>query len=95
MIRHQFERFVRPDGYHRLTSRNRGYGARQFKWRRLSPCASAAGLTVLPGESDSDLEKSRVTAMLAEQNWIWLLVALAIGVWVGWMSCAAKRNKPS
>lgn len=35
------------------------------------------------------------TSILFQHNWVWLLLALAIGVWVGWRTCdtstAAKR----
>ena len=29
---------------------------------------------------------------LVQTNWVWLLVALALGIWVGWRSNAPDTN---
>lgn len=31
--------------------------------------------------------------ILVEHNWIWLLLALAIGCWVGWSTCDAPKGR--
>jgi hypothetical protein len=33
------------------------------------------------------------TVFLARENWIWLLVALALGVIVGWMTCSQSERR--
>jgi hypothetical protein len=30
---------------------------------------------------------------VATQNWVWLLVALALGLWVGWKANTADEKK--
>ena len=33
------------------------------------------------------------TVFLAQQNWLWLLVALALGIIVGWMTCSREERR--
>jgi hypothetical protein len=33
------------------------------------------------------------TVFLARENWIWLLVALGIGIVVGWMTCSRTERR--
>lgn len=32
------------------------------------------------------------TMFLARENWLWLLVALALGLVVGWISCSREER---
>lgn len=31
------------------------------------------------------------TWIVAQANWIWLLAALGLGIWIGWRSCTSGR----
>ncbi|WP_368904852.1 hypothetical protein [Taklimakanibacter lacteus] len=33
------------------------------------------------------------TVFLAQQNWLWLLAALVLGVIVGWMTCSREGGR--
>ena len=33
------------------------------------------------------------TLIVAEANWVWLVVALGLGIWVGWKSAAPGNGK--
>ncbi len=33
------------------------------------------------------------TWILVQGNWVWMLVALGLGIWVGWASCSAGPDK--
>jgi hypothetical protein len=33
------------------------------------------------------------TMFLARENWFWLLVALGLGIIVGWMTCSRKESR--
>lgn len=34
------------------------------------------------------------TFAVAQANWLWLAVALALGIWIGWATCArAARSE--
>ncbi len=31
--------------------------------------------------------------IIVQYNWIWMLLALALGVWVGWRTCDTSSTK--
>jgi hypothetical protein len=33
------------------------------------------------------------TVFLARENWVWLLVAMALGIIVGWMTCSRAQRR--
>jgi hypothetical protein len=33
------------------------------------------------------------TVVLAQENWLWLLVALGFGVIVGWITCSREERR--
>jgi len=33
------------------------------------------------------------TWILVQANWVWMLVAVGLGIWVGWASCATAPDK--
>jgi hypothetical protein len=32
------------------------------------------------------------TWIVAQANWVWLLIALGLGIWIGWISCTSDGN---
>ena len=34
------------------------------------------------------------TWIVVEQNWWLVLLSLALGVWVGWVTCSRENNRP-
>lgn len=32
------------------------------------------------------------TWIVAQSNWVWLLLALGLGIWVGWTSCSEDKT---
>ena len=43
----------------------------------------------------NDLFSFHGTWVIVEQNWIWMIVALGLGIWVGWKTCAPARGQTS
>ena len=39
----------------------------------------------------TDLWNFKDTVVVASENWVWLLVALALGVVIGWSTCRSQR----
>jgi len=33
------------------------------------------------------------TFFLVQGNWLWMLVAAGLGIWVGWVSCSGEPDK--
>lgn len=33
------------------------------------------------------------TFFLVRANWLWMLVALGLGIWTGWVSCTGEPDK--
>lgn len=33
------------------------------------------------------------TFFLVQGNWVWMLVALGLGIWVGWVSCTGEPGE--
>lgn len=40
----------------------------------------------------NELWNFKDTTMVASQYWIWLLIAFAVGLWIGWVSCGRKAK---